>query len=153
MLSTRLIWKSIMINIPRLLTYVTYVHRRALKRIWAISYNSIEKRINLQILCAQNFPKRCIGNSNNIFGILWLTIVTSTNISCLRSFISFLRGHIDELLQERRNSSALAMELRLPCSNPSICKMDLKRWSNFFLVTNLYHNFLHIKSVFHFQNP
>ena len=28
--------------------------------------------------------------------------------------------HIDGLVQERRNSSALAMELRLSCTNPSI---------------------------------
>ena len=28
--------------------------------------------------------------------------------------------HIDGLVQERRNSSALAMELRLACTNPSI---------------------------------
>ena len=28
--------------------------------------------------------------------------------------------HIDWLVQERRNSSALAMELRLSCTNPSI---------------------------------
>ena len=29
-------------------------------------------------------------------------------------------GDIDVLMQERRNSSALAMELRLSCTNPSI---------------------------------
>ena len=29
--------------------------------------------------------------------------------------------YIDGLVQERRNSSALAMELRLSCTNPSIC--------------------------------
>ena len=28
--------------------------------------------------------------------------------------------YIDGLVQERRNSSALAMELRLSCTNPSI---------------------------------
>ena len=28
--------------------------------------------------------------------------------------------HIDGLVQERRNSSALAMELRLSCTSPSI---------------------------------
>ena len=28
---------------------------------------------------------------------------------------------IDELVQERRNSSADALELRLSCTNPSIC--------------------------------
>ena len=32
--------------------------------------------------------------------------------------------HIDGLVQERRNSSALAMELRLSCSNPSICQQS-----------------------------
>ena len=30
------------------------------------------------------------------------------------------RYHIDVLVQERRNSSAIAMELRLSCTNPSI---------------------------------
>ena len=37
-------------------------------------------------------------------------------------FISNLNvcNHIDGLVQERRNSSALAMELRLSCTNPSI---------------------------------
>ena len=29
--------------------------------------------------------------------------------------------YLNELMQERRNSSALAMELRLSCTNPSIC--------------------------------
>ena len=29
--------------------------------------------------------------------------------------------HIDGLVQERRNSSALVMELRLACTNPLIC--------------------------------
>ena len=29
---------------------------------------------------------------------------------------------IDGLVQERRNSSALAMEFRLSCTNPSICE-------------------------------
>ena len=38
---------------------------------------------------------------------------------------------IDGLLQERRNSSALAMELRLSCTNPSICSsfIDMERLS------------------------
>ena len=31
-----------------------------------------------------------------------------------------VREHTDGLVQERRNSSALAMELRLSCTNPSI---------------------------------
>ena len=31
-----------------------------------------------------------------------------------------IQPYIDELVQERHNSSALAMELRLSCANPSI---------------------------------
>ena len=31
-----------------------------------------------------------------------------------------MKGHINGLVQERRNSSALAMELRLSCTNPAI---------------------------------
>ena len=31
------------------------------------------------------------------------------------------RRHVDGLFQDRRNSSALAMELRRSCTNPSVC--------------------------------
>ena len=34
--------------------------------------------------------------------------------------IAWKQHHIDGLVQERRNSSALAMELRLSCTNPSV---------------------------------
>ena len=34
-------------------------------------------------------------------------------------------GHVDGLVQERRNSSAVAMELRLSCINPPSCKKDV----------------------------
>ena len=39
--------------------------------------------------------------------------------------IAVFQAHIDGLVQERRNSSALAMELRLSCTNPSICRTEL----------------------------
>ena len=38
------------------------------------------------------------------------------------TLVFWLDNDIDGLVQERRNSSALAMELRLSCSNPSICE-------------------------------
>ena len=37
-----------------------------------------------------------------------------------RTFICMIRHHFDELMQERRNSIANALELRLLCTNPSI---------------------------------
>ena len=36
--------------------------------------------------------------------------------------------HFDGLVQERRNSSALAMELHLSCTNPSICTLSWMQW-------------------------
>ena len=33
--------------------------------------------------------------------------------------------YFDGLVQEKRNPSALAMELRLSCTNPSICNIHL----------------------------
>ena len=43
------------------------------------------------------------------------------------------RLYIDGLVQERRNSIALAMELRLSCTNPSICHRASKRRMNDFV--------------------
>ena len=34
--------------------------------------------------------------------------------------------YVDELVQERHNSSALAMELRLSCTNPPMCWTHLE---------------------------
>ena len=36
--------------------------------------------------------------------------------------------YVDGLVQERRNSSALAMELRLSCPNPSMCLRQTASW-------------------------
>ena len=40
----------------------------------------------------------------------------------------FQSSYIDGLVQERRNSSALAMQLRLSCTNPSISGLQILRW-------------------------
>ena len=37
------------------------------------------------------------------------------------TFTQFSQTHVDGLVQERRNSIAKALELRLSCTNPSIC--------------------------------
>ena len=38
------------------------------------------------------------------------------------------RQHFDGLVQDNRNSSATAIELRLSCTNPSICLLLLALW-------------------------
>ena len=37
----------------------------------------------------------------------------------MRGYLSYISSQIDGLGQERRNSIANALELRLPCTNPS----------------------------------
>ena len=51
---------------------------------------------------------------------IWLSKEQATN-HCLNHWWPSSLTHIDGLVQERRNSSTLAMVLRLSCTNPSIC--------------------------------
>ena len=50
---------------------------------------------------------------------MWVSILFS--VTFVIAVFSFRPCYIHGLVQERRNSSALAMELRLSCSNPLIC--------------------------------
>ena len=47
-------------------------------------------------------------------------------------------GYINRLLQKRRNSSALAMELRLLCTNPSISSREWQKACQWSLVDGVY---------------
>ena len=58
-------------------------------------------------------------HKNNLSMTLCNTVITPiTNTLCIHLFI-------DGLVQERPNSSVLAMELCLSCTNPSICLSDI----------------------------
>ena len=52
-------------------------------------------------------------------GLSWMRPKVTESVCDVR-FIDPVWRYIDGLVQERRNSSALAMELRLSCTNPSI---------------------------------
>ena len=54
------------------------------------------------------------------YGIYCVLIQTASHGWCLTKRTIFHCIDIDGLVQERRNSSALAIELRLSCTNPSI---------------------------------
>ena len=60
---------------------------------------------------------------NSYFDKQWATDKTQHEISIVAGSIVFL-GYIDGLVQERRNSSALAMELHLSCTNSSTWYID-----------------------------
>ena len=52
----------------------------------------------------------------------WGNFLIPWYIEAWAKWVSFYRGPFNALVQERRNSSALAMELCLSCTNPSIYK-------------------------------
>ena len=56
-------------------------------------------------------------------GIVVLSNSVSLSIWILVNPVLISTDNIDGLAQERRNSSALAMELRLSCTNASICSV------------------------------
>ena len=51
--------------------------------------------------------------------LIYVTVDMKTNCNKLQYI--HLHAHIDGLVQERRNSTANALELCLSCTNPSIC--------------------------------
>ena len=53
-------------------------------------------------------------------GLLYWQWLEQACISCVPLFITSRHPHNDGLVQERRNSNALAMEVRLSCTNPLI---------------------------------
>ena len=60
--------------------------------------------------------------------------------------------NFDELVHERRNCIANALELRLSCNNPSICGLDTcELWGGLFLASTMDKQFL--KHLFHWDNP
>ena len=64
---------------------------------------------------------------NGSYGIVFWGDFTLTNISFQQKcFLNFKNNppypHIDGLVQERRNSIANALELRLSCNKPSVCQ-------------------------------
>ena len=83
--------------------------------VWLLHY-SLHVNLNLPIctvlcFCSFSATKYCT-NILLLDGMHWVCCL-KTHMTCMVC--------IDGLVQERRNSSALAMELRLSCTNPSIC--------------------------------
>ena len=56
---------------------------------------------------------------SNYIPVFYLDVIT---YPCPNPDAGLADLYMDRLVQERCNSSALAMELRLSCTNPSICK-------------------------------
>ena len=64
-------------------------------------------------------------------GRRWMVTVRRGDSDFL-TLVMLMSLHFNGLVQERRNSSALAMELRISCANPSICEsIDFKFASDY----------------------
>ena len=56
-------------------------------------------------------------------------------------YLNKIESFLDGLVQERRNTIALTMELRIPCSNPSMCyNVSIYHWS-YWYKSHLSHKF------------
>ena len=92
------------------------------------------------------------------FGTSWQQAITRTHAECqTRSIMpqwvnitgdprwSVHWPYINGLVQERRNSSVLAMELRLSCINPSICGLWPQKqiWDEYYSDTHFAQNDKH----------
>ena len=94
------------------------VWSRFVRSQWAIFTNSTLHQSRIPQCTIQN-RNVCISVLNYAFG---------TGFGALRDLwkglfpksVAITKVDVDELVQERRNSSALAMELRLSCTKPSI---------------------------------
>ena len=115
---------------------------QVLSREWKCSWSSADRRCSNYIWVINNFIARQgvsyirdltvsvewtmiykAWDCNKYMGVFIMTCPTVRSLHC----VIMISYHIAELVQERRNSSALAMELRLSCINPSIweiCRVD-----------------------------
>ena len=88
-------------------------------------------------LCCVLYHKRKICSKGMNFLLQVIYIYYSSSTACYLYFISFISCcmlfifHINGLVQERHNSSALAMELHLSCINPSISFISHKSSRNY----------------------
>ena len=76
----------------------------------------------------RNFDIVFVVNLNQMLNVAYYRI--AGDLISHDSYVTSLycTHYIDGLVQERRNSIALAMELRLSCTNPSICWVIAGQW-------------------------
>ena len=72
----------------------------------------------------------------------WRNSLRWKTTRCSYSIRQNIPLNIDGFVQERRNSSALAMELRLSCTNPSICTLVLLLYLCIYVFIDLFIYFI-----------
>ena len=87
-------------------------------------------KFGVQGASATNWFSRVNGARDNGIRLYICWSMFISYISESRELDYFSANQIDGLVQERRNSSALAMELRLSCTNPSKCTYSFTGLTN-----------------------
>ena len=76
----------------------------------------------------RNFDIVFVVNLNQMLNVAYYRIAGDLRRHDAYVTLLYCTRYIDGLVQERRNSIALAMELRLSCINPSICIVIAGQW-------------------------
>ena len=102
-------------NINHISHLILPVHYWYFRQQWHVCCSRhMTSRINLKHFASVTIE---MATSNLLWKILLLNLVSSGCI--VAGKLCYLQNQIDGLVQERRNSNALTMELRLSCTNPS----------------------------------
>ena len=80
-------------------------------------------------LSHMEFSFQIDGNLQGINQACYMVAIAGVIILVLSHSCQVIAAHFDGLVQERRNSSVLAMEFRLSCTSPSICRLSTHRWN------------------------
>ena len=113
-LSNKLLWDIHGTTLPAFSIYRAIVMQSIFSQI--ITINSLYLSLVGLLIHSSIWVEHCRKRGARSFFELWIIYLS----------------HIDGLMQTRRNSSALAMELRLSCTNPPTCWVSVGLYSDWF---------------------
>ena len=137
-------WSNI---IPTFMWYITYsTVSHCPKRCQIIKKQMTKTAIKLKLIYSMPTASKIHHTLKSWGHFFWWRIHTSIKFYCQQlliwtptTFRRSLNTNIDGLVQERCNSSALAMELRLSCTKLSICALIeiLQLWGLYLIYWNV----------------
>ena len=118
-------WRNVFKRFMEALATSTWEIKMIWMKSWNISLSTVIFLESMKNLHQKDFLYILANDFMNIMiyelqQLYWASDTLAVQETSASTPVLYVRYHFDGLLQERHNSSALAMELRLSCTNPSI---------------------------------